>query len=108
MRLPVYVPNPTRSQPSRPVSGSSAHRPIPSTPYQGPRLPTCSSSTRTTTPRAIRTYADRVRHAAGWHLTRGATAKRLLVDADDLLVVGSFDTKTTRITCTSGDLGLDR
>jgi hypothetical protein len=40
----------------------------------------------------IRTYADRVLHAADRHLTGYPTSKRLLVDADDLLRVGTFDT----------------
>jgi hypothetical protein len=40
------------------------------------------------------TYADRVLHAADRHLTGYPTAKRLLVDADDLLPVGTFDTHT--------------
>jgi hypothetical protein len=41
----------------------------------------------------IRTYADRVLHADR-HLTGYPTSKRLLVDADDLLVVGTFDTRS--------------
>jgi hypothetical protein len=42
----------------------------------------------------IRTYADRVLHAADRHLTGSPTSKRLLVDADDLLRVGTFDTRS--------------
>ncbi len=42
----------------------------------------------------IRTYADRVRHAADRHLAGSPTSKRLLVDADDLLPVGTFDTRS--------------
>jgi len=40
----------------------------------------------------IQTYADRVVHAADRHLTGYPTAKRMLADADDLLLVGTFDT----------------
>jgi hypothetical protein len=39
----------------------------------------------------IRTYADRVSHAAGRHLSGYPTSKRLLADADDLLLIGTFD-----------------
>jgi len=40
----------------------------------------------------IRTYADRLAHAADRHLSGYPTSTRLLVDADDLLHVGTFDT----------------
>jgi hypothetical protein len=42
----------------------------------------------------IRTYADRVMHAADRHLTGYPTSKRMLVDAGDLLPVGIFDTSS--------------
>lgn len=42
----------------------------------------------------IRTYADRLAHAADRHLSGYPTSNRLLVDADDLLQVGTFDTHT--------------
>ena len=42
----------------------------------------------------IRTYADRVMHAADRHLTGYPTSKRMLVDAEDLLPVGTFDTSS--------------
>ena len=41
-----------------------------------------------------RRYADRILHAAQRHLTGDPTGCRLLVDPDDLLVVGSFDPAT--------------
>jgi hypothetical protein len=136
MRLPVYVPKPDALPtipPGAGVIGAPAY-PIDPVPGSSP-ADLLLIEYEDHHAETIRTYADRVRHATVRHLTGGPTAKRLVVDADDLLVVGSFDTKTTRIevansqalqawlaqahegtipdldteiTCTSGDLGLDR
>jgi hypothetical protein len=42
----------------------------------------------------IRTFADRVAHAADRHITRYPTIARAVVDADQLLWVGTFDPNT--------------
>jgi hypothetical protein len=42
----------------------------------------------------IQTYADRIARAADRHLSGYSTSRRALVDADDLLLVGTFDTHT--------------
>jgi hypothetical protein len=42
----------------------------------------------------IRTYADRVRHAADRHRTGYPTARRLLVDDEDLMLVGDLNIAT--------------
>lgn len=43
----------------------------------------------------IRSYADRLARAADRHLSGYPTSNRLLVDADELLLAGTFDTHTS-------------
>jgi hypothetical protein len=102
MRLPVYVPNPDALPtipPGAGIIGAPAY-PIDPEPGSSP-ADLLLIEYEDNHAETIRTFADRVRHAAARHLTGGPTAKRLLVNADDLLVVGSFGTKTARIEVTN-------
>lgn len=45
----------------------------------------------------IKTFADRVYHAAGRHSERYPTAARMSVEADSLVKVGTFDARYRRL-----------
>ncbi len=87
MRLPVYVPKLAALatiQPGAAITGSPR--------AEAPGKLLVDYQDDAADAERSRSYADRVLHAADRHLTGHPTASRLLVDADDLLQVGTFDT----------------
>jgi hypothetical protein len=89
MRLPVYIPKLAALATIQPGAGIVGGQRVA---YPGKLLIDYEDN------RAgadnIRTYADRLAHAADRHLTGYPTSNRLLADPDDLLQVGTFDTHT--------------
>ena len=89
MRLNVYVPKPDRLpqiQPGAGIIGTDRH--------DNPMRILVDYEDNRSAAVNIRTYADRLAHAADRHLTGYPTSNRLLADPDDLLLVGTFDPNT--------------
>src|SRR6266511_990050 len=90
MRLNVYVPKPDRLpqiQPGAGIIGTDRHD-------NPTRILVDYEDNRSGAVNIIRTYADRLAHAADRQLSGYPTSLRLLADPDDLLLVGTFDSHT--------------